>query len=96
MKIDGNGNDLNRINALAGIQRASEARGPQAVGPAGAGRADQVQFSGRAMELAKARTALSQAPDVRTDVVADLKARVAAGQYAVPAEALAETLLKVL
>lgn len=96
MKIEGNGNGLNRINALTGIQRASEAHGPHAAGAAGAGQADQVQFSGRAMDLARARTALSQAPDVRADVVADLKARVAAGQYAVPADALAGTLLKVL
>jgi flagellar biosynthesis anti-sigma factor FlgM len=96
MKIAGNGNELNRIQGPSGIQRASEPRGPQTAGPAGAGQADQVQFSNRALELAKARTTLAQTPAVRADLVADLRARVAAGQYTVPADALAATLLKVL
>jgi flagellar biosynthesis anti-sigma factor FlgM len=44
--------------------------------------------------LAASRRAVESAPDVREDRVAELKQRIASGEYDVPADTLARDLLK--
>ena len=50
-----------------------------------------VSDTGRAMQIATA--ALQQTPAIRADTVAELKARITAGTYQVPGEAIAERML---
>jgi len=94
MKIEPNGNDIQRIEQVRAV-RAAQANAPaQASGSVGG--TDQAQFSNRGIELAKARTALSGVPDVREDLVAELRGQIQAGTYQVPVEALAGKLLRVV
>jgi negative regulator of flagellin synthesis FlgM len=65
---------------------------PQAAAPAAS--ADSVSLSSEARSLAATRQAVEAAPDVREDRVAELKQRIARGEYDVPANALARKLLK--
>lgn len=58
-------------------------------------KADTVEISARARELARAQKAVEAAPDVRADKVAELKKQIDEGTYDVPAEALAAKLLDV-
>jgi negative regulator of flagellin synthesis FlgM len=51
----------------------------------------EVSDAGRAMQVATA--ALKQIPAIRAGKVADLKARMTAGTYQVPGEAIAERML---
>gem|GEM_PF-6446316 len=63
-----------------------ESRGPA--------RADQVDFSEKAQEVSSLREALQQVPEVRSDLVARLKAQVDAGLYRIRTEELASRLLQ--
>jgi flagellar biosynthesis anti-sigma factor FlgM len=63
---------------------------PAASAPA----ADSVSLSSEARSLAASRRAVESAPEVREDRVAELKQRIASGEYDVPADALARKMLK--
>jgi flagellar biosynthesis anti-sigma factor FlgM len=52
-----------------------------------------VSFSTRAREVQRAVEAAHAVPDIRRDLVEDLRRRIAAGTYYVPAEVLADLLL---
>jgi negative regulator of flagellin synthesis FlgM len=54
---------------------------------------DAVSFSTRAREVQRAVEAAHAVPDIRRDLVEDLRRRIAAGTYYVPAEVLADLLL---
>ncbi len=54
---------------------------------------DGVSLSGRARDVQRAAEAAQAAPDIRAELVEDLRRRIAAGTYRVPAEALADLLL---
>ena len=87
-----------RINDYRAAQIA-QTYGPQGTPDAGAkakkagGRADGTSLSTAAQELLKARRAVQDAPDVRTDLVAELRRQVQAGTYQVDARAIARRLL---
>ena len=53
----------------------------------------RVELSPRARELAAARRAADAAPDVRADVVANARQRIANGQYQVDPEQIARRLI---
>jgi negative regulator of flagellin synthesis FlgM len=55
---------------------------------------DRVVLSDRSKLIAKARELAAQAPDVRSEKVADLTARLAAGTYKVSSETVAASILK--
>jgi negative regulator of flagellin synthesis FlgM len=61
---------------------------PESANPAG-----KVEISARARELARARKAVEDAPDVRNDRVNSIRDRIKAGTYDVPAEEVAKKLL---
>jgi negative regulator of flagellin synthesis FlgM len=65
---------------------------PQPAGPAAS--PDTVSLSSEARSLAANRRAVEAAPDVREDRVADLKQRIARGEYDVPADVLARKMLE--
>lgn len=60
---------------------------------AAAGQTDHIVLSQQASEIQAAHEALAQPPEVRADLVARLKADVAAGTYQVNPENLADKLL---
>jgi|GEM_PF-2155118 len=51
---------------------------------------EDIKLSAKSEEVKDARKVVDSAPDVRWDVVNDIKARIAAGTYKVDSEALAE------
>jgi negative regulator of flagellin synthesis FlgM len=55
---------------------------------------DTVEISDRSRELARARQAVEDAPDVRADKVAEIKKRIEDGTYSVSPQVLAQKLLE--
>lgn len=55
---------------------------------------DTVEISDKSRELARARQAVEDAPEVRADKVADIKKRIEDGTYSVSPQALARKLLE--
>jgi flagellar biosynthesis anti-sigma factor FlgM len=55
---------------------------------------DKVNISDRSKLIAKAQELVSLAPDVRSEKVADLTARIANGTYKVSAEAVADAIIR--
>ena len=55
---------------------------------------DQVQISSRGYDYQIAKQAVAEAPDIREDVVAPIRAAVANGTYQVSAESFAEKLMQ--
>ncbi len=55
--------------------------------------ADQVQISSIGKDIQTAKAAVKASPDVREDITAPIKARVAAGTYEVSAGSFADKLL---
>lgn len=51
------------------------------------------QISEKAKQMAAAKTAAAQAPDVREDRVAELKKKIASGSYKVDANAIADRMV---
>lgn len=54
---------------------------------------DQLQLSTAGKDLQTVKSAVAAAPDVRADLVADIKAKVSNGTYQVETSAFAEKLL---
>lgn len=94
MKIEPNGNEIQRMQQVRAVRATQATSSTQA--SSSADRADQAQLSNRGVELAKARAALSTVPEVREDRVAALKSQVQAGTYKVPVEALAAKMMRVV
>lgn len=63
-------------------------------GSKGAAPADGVELSGRARSIQRAEAAVRAAPDVRENVVAELKQRIDNGQYTIDDPAIARRLLE--
>ena len=59
-------------------------------------RADGASLSSAAQELLKARRAAQDAPEVRADLVAELRRQVQSGTYQVDANSLARKLMPLL
>ena len=57
------------------------------------GSGDKVRLSDRSREIARAREGVDAAPEVRSEKVEEIKARLAAGTYDVNAEMIAEKML---
>ena len=55
---------------------------------------DSVEISDRSRELARARQAVDDAPEVRADKVADIKKRIEDGTYSVSPQMLARKLME--
>ncbi len=56
--------------------------------------ADKLQLSQNVEQAMKLRTLLESLPDMREDKVAEIKARIDAGQYQVDSRAVAEKMLR--
>ena len=87
MRIDA----YNQIAQLYGVQKSYNAQ--KANKPASMG-SDQLQISQMGYTHQVAKTAVSEASDVREDKIARLKAQIKAGTYSVDSEAFANKLLE--
>ncbi|MFO8080185.1 MAG: flagellar biosynthesis anti-sigma factor FlgM [Armatimonadota bacterium] len=74
-----------------GVEAAKSVTGGTA--PRAGGGADQLALSSRAEEIKLARAALAEAPEVRAERVAELKAQVQSGTYKVDPDRVAERIL---
>lgn len=88
-----------KVHGSGGVQRATEiyrkqARRADAAGPAAS--RDQVTLSPAAREFQALLDKLAQLPDVRPETVSRLRQAIADGTYDVPAERVAEALLREL
>ena len=79
----------NMVSQVYGTQKPHKAQGMTKVS-----RTDEVQISSFGKDLAVAKQAVKNAPDVREDVTAPLKASIAAGTYSVSSESFADKLLE--
>ncbi len=70
------------------VARVDRAARPQATGPA-----DAATLSTASQEISKALGLLSRSSDVRTDKIAELKARIQSGQYDFSGESIAQAIL---
>lgn len=59
-----------------------------------AGESKGPEISGKAREMAHAKQIASSAPEVREDLVADLRQKIASGKYNVSPESVAEKMLQ--
>ncbi|HHT25865.1 MAG TPA: flagellar biosynthesis anti-sigma factor FlgM [Firmicutes bacterium] len=87
-------NNINRLRALRNEQAAGAEERKKAVVRHDAATKDQVSISAQAQDALRLRAAISEAPDIRTDKVNALRAAIAQGTYRVPAEAIAEKMLR--
>lgn len=93
--------DPNSIRSIgkSGIERVGNSAIEQARGVEGGGAvargagADRLALSQRAEEMKAARAVMMEAPEVRADRVAELKAKIDAGTYQVDADKVAERIL---
>lgn len=88
-----------KVHGSGGVQRATEiyrkqARRADAASPAAS--RDQVTLSPAAREFQALLDKLAQLPDVRPETVSRLRQAIADGTYDVPAERVAEALLREL
>lgn len=84
-------NYINSVQRVEGNHEVSKAK-TGALGQAAA----QVSWSDDALAIQRIHQAVKEAPDVRTDVVQAVKAKLEAGTYRVDAESLAGKLLPFL
>ena len=84
---------IEAYNQVAQLYQTSTTKNTsQAAKANGMGR-DEVQISSTGKDYNVAKAALSEAPDIREDLVADIKARLKDGTYDVSADDFAEKLL---
>ncbi|MDS1029505.1 flagellar biosynthesis anti-sigma factor FlgM [Bacillota bacterium LX-D] len=88
MKIQGN--SPVKINALNAYQKSGSPRKSENI------QQDSVELSAQAKEIAELQKKAGQLPEVRQERVADLKQKIAQGQYQIPAEKLADKLLQTI
>jgi len=92
MRIEANGVNSSRLN---GIESGNEPQPSTRIesDSARANGADHVSLSSTANDILGATKAVAELPDVREDKVAELKARIQAGQYNPSAEEIASKII---
>ena len=82
---------IDAYNAVSQIYNTSKTKKAQAYSQVGATDRFEISQMGKDLQIAKA--AVAKAPDVREDVVADIKKRIEDGSYNVSDESFADVLL---
>ena len=82
---------IEAYNQVASMYKAAKPARVQ--GSSQVGSKDEVQISRAGMDYQVAKQAVAQAPDVRMDKVAELKGRIASGEYQVSADDFASKLI---
>lgn len=90
--------DRNSTKGVVGAQRGAAVRPgtPQPAGPVSAGpnQVDQVTVSEKASRATRVKTQLAALPEVRAELIAQLKQEIDSGAYRVESRKLADKLLK--
>ena len=86
-----NGTDQLRATRAIAAMRASS---PSATPSAAVRRADSVELSDAARALNGARNTVANAPDARAERIAEIKAAIANGTYAVDSQQLARSMVR--
>ena len=81
-----------QAEASNGVEKSSRAAENETRSSSLSGK-DQASFSEGARLLAKMRTRLEETPDVRSEMVNDLKEKIASGNYDVPIQELVKRLV---
>lgn len=89
----GDSKKTEKSSAAQGPQAAQAKRTDKAEAKAAAAGSAKAEISGKAKEMAQAKQAAADAPDVREEKIAALKARIAEGKYKVDAEAIADRMV---
>ncbi len=87
------GNRTRGAGEAGGASPAGAPEGAAASEESAAPRADDVVLSDRAAVLGRALASVRSSPELREQLVSAIKARVDAGEYEVPAEALVARLI---
>ena len=84
-----------RIDAYNAVSQVYQANATSKVNSTGkvAGANDKFDISDTAKTFSVAKAAVADAPEVREDKIADIKARIAAGTYNVSAEDVADKIV---
>lgn len=82
-----------QVEATGGAMRTTPGRGTTAAGGTGR-RADSVTLSEQARRLQRVLTVVSGLPDVRNERIAELRARLASGDYRVDADEIARRMVE--
>lgn len=93
MKINGGPEKILGVYKKQGIQPSKAER---AEGVKGAKGLDKIELSTKAQDFQVALKALGKVPEVREARVAELKARIASGQYSVDAGEVADSIVESL
>lgn len=83
---------IDAYNAISQIYQANNVSSVKRPGNVGSFN-DRLEFSQTAKSYQTAKTAVRQAPDVRMDKVAEIKAQMAAGTYNISSEMIADKIL---
>ncbi len=84
-----------RIEAYTQVQQLYNATKPAKLqGKAHVSATDRIQISSIGKDIQIAKNAVAEAPDIREDVVAPIRAAVTNGTYQVSAESFAEKLMQ--
>ena len=76
------------------IQKVQAETTTKANGRGGMAEHDQVDISSDAREVEQAREFAKELPDVRADKIAEIKAKIAAGEYQIDSQAIADRILQ--
>lgn len=82
-----------QVDATGGAGRATPGRRTAAAG-AGGRRADSVTLSEQARGLQRALAVVTGLPDVRNERIAEIRARLASGDYHIDADEIAQRMLE--
>ena len=83
-----------RTNKSGQAAQTGKKQEANATGQPGVQTGDRVEFSGRAAEFGRAIDVIRDLPEIREDVVQELKERVAAGTYQPSGEDIADAIMK--
>ncbi len=83
---------IDAYNAISQLYQTNKVSGTKRAGSA-TSFSDKLEFSQTAKSYQTAKAAVNDAPDVRQDKVAEIKAMIAAGKYNISSEAVADKIL---
>lgn len=83
---------IEAYNAISQMYQTNKVSGAKRIDGA-TSFSDRLEFSQTAKSYQTAKTAVNDAPDVRQDKVAEIKAKISAGNYNISSEAVADKIL---
>ena len=82
------------LRQVKGSEKTAKAKTGRAKGGAEGAEGDKVQLSNRSKEFAKASAVVESSPEIRTEKVDSLKAKVDSGEYKIDADQVAQKMVE--